>query len=279
MILIKWLFISLVMTSLWAVSGKLTTMRLAAIERAGLLTYGPLPDVEIKNYYFQGLTPSFNSLVPISRIQELSKKEFESLILNSLEKNTQKNLGPYISAILNFSVDYQVDPFWIISIMMVESNFNVNAVSPKNAMGLMQIKPDTALFLYQLMQKDVSPDQVAKNMHHPKENIEVGIFYLRKLLYNFRLNHRHATVAYNIGPNRLRSRLVEKNLDIDSFSYLQKVKHSYALVSGNFTLSINKRPMPFELTYVVPFQGQDLEEKLVSLLSIDTSENLTAYFH
>lgn len=275
---LKGLFTSLVLTALWLAAGSVTSYRLAEIERSGLIPYGPLPDHELNHYSYQGMTNAFDGSLPLKRSAELSKAEFESLILDSFEKSVQKNLRPHISAILNFSVDYQVDPFWIISIMMVESNFNTKAISNRNAMGLMQIKPDTALFLYQLMQKPVSPDQAAKNMYHPEENIEVGVFYLKKLLHNFRLNHRHATVAYNIGPGKLRSRLVEKNLDVDNFGYLLKVKNRYALISENFSNAIKKRPLPYELTYVIPNQGLKVEEKLINLLSLDTSENLMASF-
>jgi soluble lytic murein transglycosylase len=180
--------------------------------------------------------------------------------------------------ILNFSVEYQMDPFWIISIIMVESNFKLTATSPKNARGLMQIKPDTAQHLYQLMQKSLTHDQVSKNLYHPEQNIEVGVFYLKKLLQNFHMNYRFATVAYNIGPGKLRNRLVEKNLDVNNFSYLVKVRDRYMALSQNFSKTIRNRPMPFEGTYVYSEQGLKFEEKFMSFFPMSSSENLTARF-
>jgi soluble lytic murein transglycosylase-like protein len=275
---LKWSFILIVMACLWTLAGSLTSVHLATLESSGVLPYGPLPDQEINSYQYQAMNSAFDPSVPLKRSSELTKQEFEELILTSVDQRVQKNLKPYITSILNFSVDYQIDPFWIISIIMVESNFDSKALSPKNAMGLMQIKPDTAQFLYQLMQKDISAAQVEKNMYHPEKNIEVGVFYLKKLLYNFRLNYRLATVAYNMGPAKLRSLLVENSLDVSNYSYLVKVKERYSLVSQNYSSALKNRPHPYEMTFVVPNQGLKLEDKLISLLSSYTSENLTASF-
>ena len=244
----------------------------------GTLAYGPLPDQEVKSYHYQAMKTAFDPSVPLKRSAELTKQEFEELILTSMDVRSRENFRPYLNSVLNFSVDYKIDPFWIISIMMVESNFNTKAVSPKNALGLMQIKPDTAMFLYQLMKRDIPADKVAESMHHPESNIELGVYYLKKLLYNFRLNYKHATVAYNMGPQNLRNRLVENTLDVSNYSYLVKVKDRYSVISQQFTQAIKNRPRPYELTYVVPNQGLKLEDKLITLLSKDSSENQMASF-
>ena len=268
----------IILGALWSLSGVITSSRVQNLESKGLLPYGPQPAVESPSYSYEGLDQAFNPNLPLRRANELSKVEFEELILSTLAPKAQKELRPYIASVLNFSVQYQIDPFWIISIMMVESNFNLKAVSHKNARGLMQIKPDTAQHLYQLMQKTLTEDQVSKNLYHPEENIEVGVFYLKKLLQNFRMNYRFATVAYNIGPSKLRNRLVEKSLDVNNFSYLVKVKDSYLTLSQNFSQAFKGRPMPYEGTYVFSEQGLKLEEGVISLFIQSTSENLTAKF-
>lgn len=51
--------------------------------------------------------------------------------MSSLTPMAQEQIKPYLSALLNLSVEYQMDPFWIVSIIMVESNFKLTAVSPK----------------------------------------------------------------------------------------------------------------------------------------------------
>lgn len=272
------LYLIIILGGLWSVSGVITTNRLKNLEQAGILPYGPLPAVAANSYSYEGLPQAFDSNVPLKRASEFSKFEFENLMLTSLSLKEQSELKPYLNAILDFSVEYQVDPFWIISIVMVESNFNITALSPKNARGLMQIKPDTAQHLYQLMQKTFTDDQVSENLYHPEKNIEVGVFYLKKLLQNFRMNYRFATVAYNIGPSKLRNRLVEKSLDVDNFSYLVKVRDSYMRLTRRFSQIAKSKARPYEATYVFSEQGLLFEQKLVDLFPTNGSENLTAKF-
>jgi soluble lytic murein transglycosylase len=276
---ISGLCLTIILGSLWFFAGMISTNRLKKLELAGVLSYGPLPAVESTSYSYEGLYQAFDSSVPLRRASEFSKTEFESMILTSLSPKEQHALKPYLNSILEFSVEYQVDPFWITSIVMVESNFNLNAISPKNARGLMQIKPDTAQHIYQLMQKTLTDDQVSENLYQPKENIEVGVFYLKKLLQNFRMNYHFATVAYNIGPQKLRNRLGGKSLNVNKFSYLLKVKDKYIHLTQNFAQVTKMRAMPYETTYVYSEQGLKLELKIVDLFPVSFgSENLAAKF-
>jgi soluble lytic murein transglycosylase-like protein len=76
---------------------------------------------------------------------------------------------------------------WVRSIMAAESGFNPQAVSPKGAIGLMQLMPDTARTL------GVDP-------HDPAQNAEAGACYLRDLLVRYNGQLWHALAAYNAGP-------------------------------------------------------------------------------
>lgn len=276
------LCLAVILGCLWSVSGIVAQNRLEKLEAAGVLTYGPLPDHSPDSYSYEGLHQAFDSNVPLKRASEYTKAEFEELILATLAPKEQRELRPFINAILNYSVEYQVDPFWITSIVMVESNFDILALSPKNARGLMQIKPDTAQHLYQLMQKTLTEEEISENLYSPEKNIEVGVFYLKKLLQNFRMNYRFATVAYNIGPQRLRNRLVEKSLDVNNFSYLVKVKDRYIKLSQAFASTTKLKAHPYEATFVFSEQGYQIEKKIVDLFPssspLSGSENLTAKF-
>jgi soluble lytic murein transglycosylase-like protein len=73
------------------------------------------------------------------------------------------------------------------SVMAAESGFALQAVSPKGAVGLMQLMPETAQIL------GVDPND-------PVQNVDAGARYLRDLLVKYDGYLWHALAAYNAGP-------------------------------------------------------------------------------
>jgi soluble lytic murein transglycosylase len=223
--------------------------RIDKLIEIGKIPYGPLPNKSLDLYSFHGVEKAFDSSVDLSRVSEFSKKDFEDLILIPLELKDREELNIHLKSILNTAVDYQIDPFWILAIMMSESGFDKNAKSNKNARGLMQIQPETAEHLYQLMRKNLSEVQLNKNLHTPDENIEVGIFYLKKLLQNFRLNYKLATIAYNYGPNKLKNLIEYDEIVPENVEYLAKVRESYKFFSGEYLKRLKQKDSLAEMLF------------------------------
>ena len=86
---------------------------------------------------------------------------------------------------------YRLDPDFVNSVIKAESGFNVRAVSPKGAQGLMQLMPGTASALG------------VTNAFDPRANVEGGTKYLRELLERYNFDMRKALAAYNAGPQRV----------------------------------------------------------------------------
>jgi Transglycosylase SLT domain len=86
---------------------------------------------------------------------------------------------------------YRLDPDLVSSVIKAESGFNVRAVSPKGAQGLMQLMPGTASQLG------------VPNAFDPQANVEGGAKYLRELLERYNFDLVKALAAYNAGPQRV----------------------------------------------------------------------------
>jgi soluble lytic murein transglycosylase-like protein len=79
-------------------------------------------------------------------------------------------------------------PRWLVrSVMRAESGFQPQVVSPKGAIGLMQLMPGTAQTL-------------GADPKDPAQNADAGARYLRDLLQLYDGALWHALAAYNAGP-------------------------------------------------------------------------------
>jgi soluble lytic murein transglycosylase-like protein len=95
---------------------------------------------------------------------------------------------PYGSQIWRAARKHRVDGLLVAAIVEAESGFTPDAVSPKGAVGLMQLLPSTGS-LYG------TPDLL-----EPSTNLEVGTRYLSWLLREFDGDLERVLAAYNAGP-------------------------------------------------------------------------------
>jgi soluble lytic murein transglycosylase-like protein len=115
------------------------------------------------------------------------------------------------------SREFRLSPYLVASLIQVESAFDPNAVSPKGAVGLMQLMPATAK---ELAADRGIPFRGASSLVDPKLNIYLGLHYMSELRSKFP-DHQEFLTAYNIGPAALARKL--KAGDEVSLDYYEKV--------------------------------------------------------
>ena len=116
---------------------------------------------------------------------------FNKFSYNKRPQIAKKSIGNLKPIIDEVAQRYGQDPKLIQSIISRESNFNAAAVSPKGAMGLMQLMPQTAKRFN------------VKDPFHPRDNIEGGVAYLDYLMRMFDNDLELALAAYNAGESNV----------------------------------------------------------------------------
>jgi soluble lytic murein transglycosylase-like protein len=122
---------------------------------------------------------------------------------------------------------FAIDPQLVKAVIRAESNFNPMATSPKGAMGLMQLMPDTARL------HNVS------DSFDPSENIDGGVRHLKLLLGRYQGDLELSLAAYNAGI-----KAVEKYGGIPPFvetqDYVRRVLRYYGAYRGSIVQTIRQ---------------------------------------
>lgn len=118
---------------------------------------------------------------------------------------------------------YGVDPKLIKEMIREESGWNPNAVSPKGAIGIMQLMPGTAILMG------------VKDPFDPVQNIDGGIRYMKYLLEKFNGNFQLALAAYNAGPSLVESLGRIPNI-AETQNYVRKISLRYSGSSPHYKI-------------------------------------------
>ena len=141
----------------------------------------------------------------------------------------------YSEYVKKYAKEYDVDKYLIFAIIKAESNFDQDAVSHREAKGLMQLMYSTA----EDIAKKVNVDLNEENVLEPDININLGTKYISMLIQKYG-NINLALAAYNAGSGNVdgwieKGTLKEDGSDIENVpftetnNYVRKILRDYEI--------------------------------------------------
>lgn len=136
------------------------------------------------------------------------------LLLFILAKPIGRILFPikYSQFINQYSAQYNLDSYLIVAIIKTESNFQDDAKSNKNAIGLMQITPETGRWI---ASKHKISNFNEEMLLDEETNIKFGCWYIRDLYNEFNDNLDNVLAAYNGGRGNVNKWLQDERYSKD----------------------------------------------------------------
>ncbi|SCM70120.1 putative lytic transglycosylase [uncultured Pleomorphomonas sp.] len=122
--------------------------------------------------------------------------------------------APYADLITEAAQRFELSASWIRAVMPAESDGDPRATSPKGAMGLMQIMPETWIEIR-------VRHRLGSDPYDPHDNIIAGTAYIREL-YD-RYGSPGWIAAYNAGPSRYEASLKGRPLPPETLAYVASV--------------------------------------------------------
>lgn len=145
----------------------------------------------------------------------------------------------YSEYVEKYAEEYNMDKYMVYAIIKAESNFDENAKSSSNAIGLMQIMETTAIETANKINLEIAEE----DLFEPGLNINIGLKYFTYLLNHYNNNYPLAIIAYNAGMGNVDSwikngTIKEDGTDIENVpyketnNYVRKILRDYEIYKG-----------------------------------------------
>ena len=148
-------------------------------------------------------------------------------------RNAPSTIDRYADFIAEAAERFDIPSVWIRSVMRAESDGDARLTSPKGAMGLMQIMPETWAELR--IHYGLGDDP-----YDPHDNIMAGAAYLRELFDRY--GNPGFLAAYNAGPGRYETSRKGRALPPETRAYVDKLVPEMAREEAE--PSAPKSPLP-----------------------------------
>lgn len=130
-------------------------------------------------------------------------------MLEYLEEEYRTQADHLTKVLIESANENHLDPLFLMAVIRHESKFSATAVGAHGEIGLMQIKPQTALWVLRRL-KQAGPEteaEMREALFDPATNIRVGAAYFGYLRKSFRGRAGSYISAYNMGATSVRSLL------------------------------------------------------------------------
>lgn len=147
------------------------------------------------------------------------------VILFLVKDNLLKLLYPktYQEVVSTYAEKYKVEENLIYAVIKAESNFDKDAISNRNAIGLMQLMEETAKEVANKNHIDMNFNKPIEELRQADKNIEIGTCYLLTLMEKYE-NKEVALAAYNAGIGTVNG-WIEKGIIKEDGSDIEKIPY------------------------------------------------------
>ena len=185
------------------------------------ITFDSSAEQELKNAYFSSPSPRFMVEAAQAAFDQghfgtgmayarIAIPNVDARKFGELPVTAWKALFPlpYEAALRREAAKNNFDPMFAAGLIRQESTFQSDAVSPKNAVGLMQVLPKTG----RLLARQIKVRYAKNKLFDPDYNIELGMVYIANLVQQFG-SLEAAAAAYNAGEDRIAAWKAERNYE------------------------------------------------------------------
>jgi soluble lytic murein transglycosylase len=195
--------------------------RWARAQALRAIAFDSSAEQELKNAYFATSSPRFLLEAAQAAFDQghygagmayarIIVPNFDSRKINDVPVAAWKALYPlpYEAALRREAAKNDFDPMFAAGLIRQESTFQADAVSHKDAIGLMQVLPKTG----KLLAKQLKVRYTKDKLFDPDYNIELGMVYISSLVRQMG-GLEYAAAAYNAGEDRIAAWKAERNYD------------------------------------------------------------------
>jgi len=195
--------------------------RWARAQALRAIAFDSSAEQELKNAYFATSSPRFLLEAAQAAFDQghygagmaygrIIVPNFDSRKIGDVPVSAWKALYPlpYEAALRREAAKNDFDPMFAAGLIRQESTFQADAVSHKNAIGLMQVLPKTGKLLAKQMKVRYTKDK----LFEPDFNLAVGMVYIANLLRQTGAPE-YAAAAYNAGEDRIAAWKGERNYE------------------------------------------------------------------